>query len=388
MTLGDAVNRDGFLLVADLHFHEFSEFARQDRGRNSRLNECVDSLKYVATHANAHKLVTIVLGDVFHVKGLVHANVHEAFCEALSAFQQPVWILPGNHDQFDDAGNVHSLLPYQGYRGKVAVLDDVGKIHEEHFGSRIWFVPAMKDPKFQEAIDKCCGAARDFATDNPGIPKLLLTHGIINGALAGGKSEHVIEGGAKMDAKALGLFEWVFAGDIHGHKVDDNRVYVGSLLKHKFDDVGHYGGFIHVDITKAPTWNWVPNPHSPVFVDLQDSKKAPKKIIEQALADHAAVMAEADIEFTGRVYGRVTVDTVSRKEQWQEAAEAMDVLLRVTVRGGPELPSGAQRAAIVEPDAKDEDVMGAYINHVAQSEAGLGDLDGKKLLAVGKELLE
>ena len=81
--MADLSQKPGFLLVADTHFHERSEFARQVDGRNSRLQECVDSLKYVAEVATEKGLVTIILGDVFHVKGHVHTNVHAAFCDAL-----------------------------------------------------------------------------------------------------------------------------------------------------------------------------------------------------------------------------------------------------------------------------------------------------------------
>lgn len=102
------------LFVSDLHAHNHEAFATTlPNGRNSRFQNILNVLGEIRTLCLHHHVDTVFfLGDMFHSRTKVDVDVFGATWSAwreIAAIVDRVYILVGNHDQYNKVGNVHSL---------------------------------------------------------------------------------------------------------------------------------------------------------------------------------------------------------------------------------------------------------------------------------------
>lgn len=93
------VNVAEWVVFSDLHLSERS------------LPTCLEVLTAVHRTAQKRGAGIAFLGDWWHVRGTLNVKVLNACLEALSEWEAPVILLPGNHDQVSLGGLEHALTP-------------------------------------------------------------------------------------------------------------------------------------------------------------------------------------------------------------------------------------------------------------------------------------
>ena len=221
----------GFL--ADIHAHEFPEFARLVRNPdsgvyiNSRLMDTLDTLWYCLTKgAELGVRKWVFLGDTFHTRGQVPTitrnSMWSLLCKAHREYGCEFIILVGNHDQTDKNGQIHSIHEWQGI-GVDGGLPFVTVIDTPTYvpcGKRsLWCVPYMADK-----------AALLEALESPEaqVADVLCMHAGVDGAVAGTLEYRIKEPITVKDLKPE-RHEWVLLGHYHApQQLADNVMYVGS----------------------------------------------------------------------------------------------------------------------------------------------------------------
>jgi len=85
----------------------FSDLHLSDRS----LPTCLEVLETVHSTAKNRGAGIAFLGDWWHVRGSLNVKVLNACLDALSEWETPVILLPGNHDQVSLGGLEHALTP-------------------------------------------------------------------------------------------------------------------------------------------------------------------------------------------------------------------------------------------------------------------------------------
>ncbi len=95
------------------------------------LTTCINVLSAVHAKAKRENAGVLFLGDFWHHRGTVRVDCLNAVLNALSEWEVPMIMLPGNHDQVSLGGEEHALTPLQNaYR-----VTDMGCNDNEAFGS-------------------------------------------------------------------------------------------------------------------------------------------------------------------------------------------------------------------------------------------------------------
>lgn len=240
-----------FVIVSDLHFHNWSAFSKNTSQGNTRLLTLIKELKRAA--AEVKRLggnQMIVAGDVFHVRGHVAPSVLNLVLHAFGTIVEDgisVTIIPGNHDlEGDETSTLGSA---------VTALATVGcrTINEgpERLGDFL-YVPWIEN----------LNNLRDCLKTNQGA-KYAIIHAPINGVIPG--MPNIGLDPAELEALDYGM---IFAGHYHNHKQFGQKVYsIGAIAHHSWNDVGSKAGFLVVDDDKV---NWYCS-HAPQFVELDPS---------------------------------------------------------------------------------------------------------------------
>ena len=115
---------------SDLHAHCHQNHASTlEGGRNSRLQDCLDALRAVYTHAQSVKAAAVLFaGDMFQIKGEVNVDAFNGVWQIIKEeFQHMQTVMiPGNHDMANAAGHVHALEKFDG--GNVRVFGETTRV--------------------------------------------------------------------------------------------------------------------------------------------------------------------------------------------------------------------------------------------------------------------
>jgi DNA repair exonuclease SbcCD ATPase subunit len=121
----------------------------------STLNTCLDVLSTVNTIAKKEKAGVLFLGDFWHHRGTVRVDCLNAVLNALSEWEVPMIMIPGNHDQISLDGVEHGLTPLQNaYRISAGSESMNGVLifsHPTKFMNAL-FVPHTRDIGTMQAI--------------------------------------------------------------------------------------------------------------------------------------------------------------------------------------------------------------------------------------------
>ena len=241
-------------VAADLHVHPWQEHATLIEGVNSRLLDCVSVLakvrKYCLERGIRHFLI---LGDLFHRRGVVSTLALNLVVRELQAFKKAevaVYLIPGNHDMADAAGEVHV----------VEGLSRSGLVRGVSNGEAIWrlgdhvahaFAYCDSRDEFSRRLD-----ANAKRTKERGIA---LFHAGFQGARVGSHLEYEVKEplSAKKRLADRG-FLGIFSGHYHAHQPIRGCVgwYVGSPAEftRASRDAKSDKGFLVVDLEKVGAW--------------------------------------------------------------------------------------------------------------------------------------
>lgn len=90
-----------WVLFSDLHV------------KSASIDTCEQVLERVHAEAEARKAGVIFLGDFWHVRGALGVDLLNRVLRSLQKWHCPVIMIPGNHDQVNLGGSIHSLEPLQ-----------------------------------------------------------------------------------------------------------------------------------------------------------------------------------------------------------------------------------------------------------------------------------
>lgn len=213
-------------ITADPHFHTFPEFSRvvrcpvTDFVINSRLSDQIVTFWNMAKRANKLECgYLVVIGDLFHVRGVVPAEVTQAvyrlFERIRKELKMVIYISTGNHDQVDVLGTIHGIYSF---KNLVQMIDT--PLREEIGGTTCVFIPYMAS---HEDTLHCFARA-----DIDGPVDIVFAHCGVDGAYIG-PVEYKIKDPLTVEDINAERFKWVILGHYHKpQNMSDNVLYVGS----------------------------------------------------------------------------------------------------------------------------------------------------------------
>ena len=253
-----------YLIISDLHFHNFSPFSTiLEDGMNSRLQIQIDEVKRAVTILKMRGGDTIFNGgDTFHVRGTVATTVLNPVIDLFKWIEDQgmtIYSICGNHDlaskDSDSIGNAtRSLASYSSFTSDKVM---------SNYGYEVIMFPWRSSldvlmEELEEQADKNLTAIIHAPVDD-----------VISGLPNHGLSPDYLEN--------LG-YKRVFAGHYHSHKNFNDKVYsIGSLYHQTWSDVDSLAGFIIVDDdTVIHHESCAPKFLDASSIDFNDKEKAAK----------------------------------------------------------------------------------------------------------------
>ena len=241
-----------FILLSDIHFHNWSQFSTLDNNVNSRLKDILNVCNEATDYAKKHKIKHMILcGDTFHKRGTVDVITMIEVQKWLTRSVQlgiQIYILVGNHDQavINASYNVMDLFEtHTGYygEGSVEIISEATTLPMTYKKGKqvccktFYFVPFEENYlEIQKKLQSDDCRKADFLVGHFGVYGAKL----VNTDLYLPNSVKLKD--AKFDNLTAG-----FLGHYHVHQqvlADPPVYYVGSPLHHTFHDTGHDKGFV------------------------------------------------------------------------------------------------------------------------------------------------
>jgi DNA repair exonuclease SbcCD nuclease subunit len=216
------------LLFSDAHVHPHKR-------RNERLEDCLNTLKWVFQVAEEREIDNILFGgDLFHdrqkIEVYTYQRTFETLSEALNKRKIQLYLLLGNHDLwYNDNTNISSVIPFGSLPG-VHVIANPTRLNIA--GSNWDFIPFTHDPI--STLEELKGME--------GKPEYALGHIAIDGAILHGtqQADVAIEHDGDMVTVSASLFDHykhTFLGHYHAEQRVNSKVeYIGSPLQLSFGE--------------------------------------------------------------------------------------------------------------------------------------------------------
>ena len=253
-------------LYSDLHAHPYNNGTLLEHGTNSRVQDAVNVIGRVYSYAIEHELDYVFFGgDLFDRRKSIDVDTYNKIHQEIQYWSERVStiMIPGNHDQANKSGTIHSLERFQ---SKDCLVIGVPTWHDLGGGVWLFAVPYYDDG---EVI---AHHIEEGLKDKPeGERYLLLIHYGIEGARIG-PSDYVLP--CELKLPMLNLDEWdtVFSGHYHiGQQLGSKFHYIGSAMQHRWDDVGFEKSFVVYD-TSDGSLERVPT-EAPQFLEIRDKTK-------------------------------------------------------------------------------------------------------------------
>ena len=295
--------------------------------------------------AENNEKILVILGDMFEIKGYVKVPVYNlVFNEILKLKKRgiSVYLMTGNHDQYDAGGLVHALVPFK----------EIAKVYERLKldvieGITCVFVPYRKNKKqLAEELHKVMGM--DLPTDS-----ILFLHQILEGCQIS-DNYYAQREGLILPEGLKKKFKWIIAGDVHKPQHYENVWYCGSLFGRNFTDKFEQKSFLRYT---GDTPEVIPNPKSPIF--LKYIVKEQKDLDELQLEHTARIYI--DVECSKEMLP-IVHNLLDRKENIRYLAHRIKEKIEVVQRGNVKLAMGT------------EEIIRNYVDY-----AGIGDAKLKEL---------
>ena len=228
------------LFLADLHLHPWPEFSRMivdpfsGRMINSRLLDQICVLRdavVVAKHKGATTLV--ILGDVFHVKGVVDAACYQPVYDFFHWVKDQglsIVILTGNHDQASADGRTHTVHGL----GHWATIVDTPRLVTVGSSIVLGCVPYTKN---RDTLKDHLHLVSTMVAKIKARRAVLCLHAGVDGAAVGPVEYRMKEPLQLEDLPDN--FQWRLLGHYHKpQKLDKTTYYVGSPMQHNRGERG------------------------------------------------------------------------------------------------------------------------------------------------------
>ena len=346
------------LIFTDIHIH------RHKKSIN-RIDDCLKVLDWIFDTAEANNIEHILfLGDLFHdrqkIDVLVYQKVFEIFLKRqLTDRDEPlnIHLLIGNHDMYHrDRWDINSVSPLNAIPG-VNVIDEPKTI--DILGHKFDFMPHAENPM-------------DGLTSFKGKRRYLCAHLAVHGATlnsSGMEADVIVEHDGEMvkvDKDCFSKWDHTFLGHYHAQQqVADNVEYIGSPLQLNF---GESFQTKHICIFNPETGerNYVANEFSPRHLVI------PQVDIEKYNLEGNFVRVVVD--------DMTSPDVLEMHQGLRNESGASSLELK------PSRKKEDQQHLITDAKAilyNEEEMLEKYLEDV-----GIGELNEKKLLAIGTTICE
>jgi len=231
------------IFTADIHYHNFTDFARREKGGlSSRLSATDKTMRRLVSRGRdlgAEALV--VCGDIYHSRTKLDSDVVYVVSDFFewAAKQMRVYIVVGNHDQHINNTRCHST---KSLSGNAVVLEEPGVIQLD--GCQLACMPFRETP---EEVETAFGKIRSGIDEE--TPAILAAHLGIDEAVTG-PDEYVVKEPISRTHSFFDLFTICVFGHYHKYQPlsdDGSRFYIGSPLQHNFGERGQQKYFALVD---------------------------------------------------------------------------------------------------------------------------------------------
>lgn len=348
------------LIFSDIHIHPHKQ-------SSERLQDCISALIWVFETAIKEGVNHLVFaGDLFHDRKKIDILTYQRTFEVIQKYVSEDGInidfLLGNHDLWHfQKWDVSSVFPLAAIKG-VRVIDRPCTI--SIYNQDVSFLPYTHDPITDITRIK-----------NKSKFKLLFGHCAIDGAIlnsAGTEAEVNVEHDGDMVKVSPEIFkDWdqVFLGHYHAEqKIGTNAEYVGSPLELSFGECFQRKHVIIYDL-ETHEKKYIENKFSPKHL----------KIRAKDVKNH-----DLDKNFV-----RIMVDDLTQSNIIDMKAE----LLETSSPGSLEIverKSELKDNLIEDATAilyKEDEMLETYVDALETNDL-LGDLDKKKLIEIGKFIIE
>jgi DNA repair exonuclease SbcCD nuclease subunit len=352
------------LIFSDIHLHPHKR-------SSERLQHCLDALDWAFNTAVEHRIKNILfLGDLFHdrqkIDVLTYQRTFEVFEKYLIRPTGPLFnihLLLGNHDLWHfTKWDVSSVNPLRSIPG-VKIIDKPSTLEID--GHNVSFLPYTHDP------------VADLAKiENDSENRILCGHIAIDGALWNvmhrTRAEVSIEHDGdmvKVDTSIFKGWDRVFLGHYHAEqKLDFNVEYVGSPLQLSFGEAFQHKHVIVFDLTTNDA-EYIRNKFSPQHFIIPEKDLDKYKLDGNFIRVLVDDISSSDlVEMRNDLTHKHKVSTLEIKQTEKEESET--------------LVEDAKAILL-----KEEEMLDRFVEEV-DKKSGLGDLDKKHLLEVGKNVIE
>lgn len=339
------------LFVSDLHAHNHEQFATTlPGGRNSRFQAILNVLDEVRFLCHHHEVdVVFFLGDMFHSRTKVDVDVFGATWNAwrdIAGEVEDLYILVGNHDQYNKVGSVHSLEPFREF---ATVIDQpmIERVKGVSFAAHPFTTNMKQWHRFVELLPE-------------GLDFFLFHQGICEAAT--GAFNISIKAEVSYTDMPLSKARWCLGGHYHKPQFigEEKRVlYVGSPLQHGFGERDEKKSVILFDTESAHALTRIPTV-APSFLLFESAPEFfapmkhgfdPTRFYVRVRTKHQNVADQIKAE-----YPTVQVEMIGKKE-FEERRVSTDVV------------------------SNDRALLEAYV------ELNGNNLDPRRLLSFGLEML-
>lgn len=256
-----------YLIFTDLHLSYNSSIlplSCKDSIYTTRLQMCIDTLKYVFDVAEKENVDKIIFGGDMFNSHTLRAEEITAFSNAMMYYDNkiPFILITGNHDILDNNSNFYSSSVLDLF-DNVTIYNQPTKIDDEL--SVLPYLPFSK-------------VTADLLKDISN--KILVSHIDIYGSMLGNKYE--LDFG--VEPNLFNSFTKVFNGHIHNQQVlSENVMNIGSCVSHSFsDDEDYIPSFIIYDSEKDEVESFE-NPYSILFRSLDTREESLVEFVEKCL---------------------------------------------------------------------------------------------------------
>lgn len=223
----------GFVIFSDLHAHDYRLFNSVDEsGVSARVILQAEVLRAVTGGTCDAPITSFFLGDLFHLKNHIDVSVYNTI--AWSCEQSKIFLLAGNHDQYDKNGNITTFGAFNPTVAQSFISYSIRSTVEEEIS--IVAIPYCSD------LDKF-KATLGLAMMNK--PKIVFIHQMVNEV----KLPHgtgLLKGGLSVSDLPKNIL--IISGHVHvpqdvSSGTGSHVRYIGAVMPQSFADEGVPGTF-------------------------------------------------------------------------------------------------------------------------------------------------
>lgn len=344
------------LFFSDLHAHNFPDCAVPvSEGINSRLLDCLNIIDQIGAYAKKYDVKDIVFGgDLFHVPGRIEVPVFNAVINALVKLcietEAGLWLIVGNHDQYNRSGTIHSLEALKLKEGLFYIIDEPAFC--EVGGREIALIPYSP---LRDTVTKNIKHLRKRTS-----VEIAVLHQGLSGVPVGKSGYTIDENLAPSDLPTTTKLNLL--GHYHEHRqVTGNSFFIGSPLQHNWGDEGQNKWCVLVEADDTVEMLPLSAPKF-VTVPLQGSVEACLKDsdVMEKYARGNFIRVQSSLALTAQDIGKVKAEI--------EKAGARFVKYEQHT-GGEDMPvtEGIPTGAIIDTQS----AIRAYVEAAAPEKCGL-----------------